>query len=237
VRRGRDHAALVLAQRGIDHHHRARGLDQDVLGLEVAVVGQRARALQLLQRAHDGQEPVEADALERADLLAQRLAAHVLVGEHGPALVLEALAQLHDVRVLERLEQLDFRAQQVVDLVHVEEVDAHAVLAEEDRLGRRLVGRDAFGPALVGDLEEARHVAPAAGDVAELERDLAALGVFGEVHQGEPAAREEFDHAVGSDGLACFQLDHEAARQCGRLGDGAWGVRRQRSLRAFRGLD
>ncbi len=216
VRRGGDHAALVLAHRGVDHHDRARGLDQDVLGLQVAVVGERARALQLLQRAHDRQEPVEADALERADLLAQRLAAHVFVGQHRTALVLEALAQLHDVGVLERLQELDFRAQEVVDLVHVEEVDAHAVLAEEDRLGRRLVGRDAFGPALAGDLEEARHVAPAAGDVADLQRDLAAFGVLGQVDQGESAAGQELDHAVGTDGLTCFQLDHGAARVSGR---------------------
>jgi len=220
VRRRRDDTALVDAHRGIDHDHAARRLDHDVLGLEVAVIGELSGAIELLQRAHDREEPVEADALERADLLAQRLAARELHRQHGPALVHEALAHADQVRVLHFAQELGFVAQELIDLVHVEEVDAHAVLAEEDGLGGRLVGADAFRPASARDLEEACDVAAPAGDVADLEHDLAPFAVFGQVDESETAAREELEHAVGADALASFQLDHGAEPLSLDRGDG-----------------
>ena len=101
--------------------------------------------------------------------------------------------------------------------MHVEEVDAHTVLAEEDRLRGGLVGADAVGAALVGDLQEARDIAAATGDVADLEGDLLALGVLGEIDEGETTSGEEFDHTVGTDVFACFELDHDQSA------GGAWG--------------
>ena len=172
------------------------------------MVGEPAVLLELLQRAHDGQEPVEADAFERADLLAQRLAARVFEREHRAAFVFEDLLERDHIRVLDSLQHLGFAAQAVVDLMHIEEVDAHAVVAEEDRFGRCFVGADAFGFARGRDLEEARDIAAASGHIANLQRDLVARFVFSEVHEREPATSEELDHGVGADALASFQLDH-----------------------------
>ena len=97
---------------------------------------------------------------------------------------------------------------QVVDLVHVKEVDADPVLAEEDGLRRRLVRADPFGLALVGDLEEPSHVTTATGDVTDLEGDLLAFLVFGEVDEREATACDEIEHSVGTDAFACFEFDH-----------------------------
>ena len=57
----------------------------------------------------------------------------------------QSAADAHHVRVLDRVEHLGL-ALQIVDLVHVEEVDSHAVLAEEDGLGRGLAALDGVRP-------------------------------------------------------------------------------------------
>ena len=58
----------------LDEHDLAARLDDDVLGLEVAVVGEVPGVAQLLQRADDREEPVQADPLEgHARLAGHRL--------------------------------------------------------------------------------------------------------------------------------------------------------------------
>ena len=117
-----------------------------------------------------------------------------------------------NVRLIGLSEDVALCAQHVVDLMHVEEVDAHAVLTEEDRLGGRLVRADPFGATLVSDLKEAGDVAATTGDIADLESDLAALGVFREVDECESTASDELCDAIGAYALANFETDHWKSR-------------------------
>ena len=111
------------------------------------------------------------------------------------------------------LEDLGLAANQVIDLVDIEEVDAHAVLTEEHGLGRGLVGADAFGLTRVRDFEEAGHVTTTAGHITHFEGDLLAFFVFREVDEGESSSGDEVHNFVDADSFADFELDHRGSEE------------------------
>jgi hypothetical protein len=79
------------------------------------------------------------------------------------------------------------RAQQVLHLLFVEQVDAHPVRLEEHRLGRQFVGADPLRRAARRDLEQAGHLAAAACCGPDLEGDLVAgFLVLRQEDGGEP---------------------------------------------------
>ena len=209
VRRGRQGVFRIVAIGWIDQDDATRGLDQDVLGLEITVIAEGSLGVQRLQRAHGGEEPVQMNPLEVADLLAQRLTANVFERDDRTVLEVEAALDLDYVRRDDPRQRLGFAANQNVDFVLVEEIDAHAALMEEHSLSRRFVWTDSVDGPLRGDLEQARDVLSAAGRVPELQRDLfPGFPVFGQIHVRKASSAEEARHVVSPDDLSDCDIDH-----------------------------